>query len=155
MAKPYIKLDWDWRDDSKVMLFEDRHGKAALVDLIQLFCLLAEFGGSLDLNDEATSLRAQKVLRKKPKALEAFIDRVAACGIVSEDGWRGFRRVGSERSVKDAKARQSRRDYALIASEAAAQARREGEGGNVDNTEGSNIVRDLIDVISAQVKTKK
>ena len=36
MAKPYIKLDMDWREDPKVMLFEERYGKAALVDRVAL-----------------------------------------------------------------------------------------------------------------------
>lgn len=123
MAKPYIKLDFDWREDPKVMLFEERHGKASLVDLVQLFCVLGEFGGCIDMNDEASRLRVQKVLGKKGRAVEQFLDRVAGCGLISADGWSGFKRVGSERSVKDGTARTKRRDYALSASAAAAEKR--------------------------------
>ena len=56
MAKPYIKLDMDWREDPKVMLFEERYGKSALVDWVALMCLMGEFGGSFCLDDEATQL---------------------------------------------------------------------------------------------------
>ena len=52
MAKLWMKLDVDWRDDPKVMDYEDRHGKAALVDLIGLFCCLAEFDGMIDLKEQ-------------------------------------------------------------------------------------------------------
>lgn len=121
MAKPYIKLDLDWRDDPKVMLFEERHGKSALVDVVQLFCLMAEFGGSIDMNDEAARLRVQKVLGKRGKSLDQFLARCADCGIVSKEGWDVLKRIGSDRSIKDGMARQKRRDYAIAASEAAAK----------------------------------
>ena len=63
-TKPYIKLDTDWYDDPKVLDFQDRYGKAALVDLIKLFCVLGEFYGTIDLKDNAQKLRLQQVLGK-------------------------------------------------------------------------------------------
>ena len=132
MAKPYIKLDMDWREDPKVMLFEERYGKAALVDWVALMCLMGEFGGSFCLDDEATQLRVQKVLRKKAKATEQFLEKCADCGLIDEVGLYTFRRVGSARSIKDGEARAKRREYAIAASEAAREKRLEdqGEDGN-------------------------
>ena len=123
MAKPYIKLDLDWREDAKVILFESRYKKAALVDLVQLFVLMGEFGGSIDMTDEGARLRVQKVLGKSAAETRRFIARCADCGIVSNDAWEAFQRVGSERSEKDGTARKKRRDYALAASAAAAEKR--------------------------------
>lgn len=143
MAKPYIKLDWDWREDPKVMLFEERYGKPALVDLIQLFCLMSEFAGSIDMADEATQLRVQKVLRKKAHGVEQFIEKCADCGLVSSEAWFSLRRIGSDRSVKDGEARRKRRDYALAASAAASEAaekRRDEEGDDADDSESHGFL---------------
>lgn len=107
MAKPYIKLDMDWREDPKVMLFEERYGKAALVDWVALMCLMGEFGGSFCLDDEATQLRVQKVLRKKAKATEQFLEKCADCGLIDEEGLYTFRRVGSAAPSRTGKREQS------------------------------------------------
>lgn len=130
MAERYwIKLDHHWRDDPKVMMYEAEHGKAALVDVIELFCLMSEFGGSIDLGgDKGARLRLEKSLEKKGAKLDAFIDGVAECGIVSEEWWRRLGVVGSERSVKDAGARQRRREAQACASEAAKAARDSAKG---------------------------
>ena len=64
MARPYIKLDYDWRDDPKVMLYEQRHKKAALVDLVTVFILAADFGGYIDTRNEGHMLKACAALRK-------------------------------------------------------------------------------------------
>ncbi len=122
MAKPYIKLDLDWREDAKVILFEKRYKKAALVDLIQLFVLMSEFGGLIDMEDEATQLRVQKVLGKSAHDVEVFFDRCAACGIIDATLW-SIKHASSERGAKDAEARRNRREYAIAASAAAAEKR--------------------------------
>lgn len=122
-TKPYIKLDVDWYDDPKIDLFQHRHGKAALVDVVKLFCVLGEFYGTVDLKDDEQRLRLQKVVGKKGKALIAFLDKVAACGIINEEAYRGLQRIGSNRSIRDGTSRKSRREYALAASQAAADRR--------------------------------
>ena len=126
-AKPYIKLDCDWYDDPKVLDFEDRFGKSALVDLVKLFCVLGEHYGSIDLKDNGQKIRLQQVLGKKGKALATFLDKVAACGLINGEAYHGIQRIGSERSVRDGTARRNRREYALAASQAAAEKRNEGK----------------------------
>lgn len=124
-TKPYIKLDLDWREDPKVMDYEDRYGKAALVDLVMLFCALGEGGGTIDMKDNGQKLHLQRVVGKKGKPLETWLDRVAECGLIDADAWHAVRRIGSERSIRDGTARQKRRQYAAEASFAAACKRRE------------------------------
>jgi hypothetical protein len=117
---PYIKLDWDWREDPKVMAFEYDNGKAALVDLIELFCLMNEFGGTLDMTDTATRLKTERKLRKYGQALEGFFNKVADAHLIDKDAWYAFQRAGSARSIKDAETRQKRREYAASARDAKA-----------------------------------
>ena len=124
MAGMWMKLDWDWREDSKVMEFEDEHGKAALVDLIQLMCVMSEFYGQLDMKDKGQRLKAQKRMGMCKADLEKFLDQVAECGLISLEAWRIQSVAASERSLKDGKARQSRKDSATRASIAAAEKRR-------------------------------
>jgi hypothetical protein len=115
---PYIKLDWDWREDPKVMAFEADNGKASLVDLVELFCLLNEFGGTLDMNDKPTRLKVEHKLRKKGKAVDNFLNKVAEANLIDHEAWQNLGRAGSNRSLKDAKTRQMRREYAASAREA-------------------------------------
>lgn len=126
MGKPYMKLDFDWYEDSKVLDFQDRFGKAALVDLLILFCVLGEFYGQIDFKDNGQKLRLQKALGKKGKALVTFIDRVADCDLINAEAWKALQRIGSDRSIRDGTARRNRRQYALDASKAAAEKRKEG-----------------------------
>ncbi len=124
MAESYwIKLDHHWREDPKVMLYEAEHGKAALVDVIELFCLLSEFGGSIDLGDKGARLRCEKQLGLKGAKLDRFVDSVAECGIVSAEWWESRGVVGSERSLRDAEKRQRRREAAATATAAAKAAK--------------------------------
>lgn len=123
--KPYIKLDYDWREDPKVMLFEDRYGKASLVDLVTMFILMADAGGSVDLADPGQVLKAKRALGKKSegevaKVAECMVD----CGLASKEGWEAARRVCSARSMRDADTAAKRRESAVAASEAAAAKRR-------------------------------
>ena len=126
-TKPYIKLDTDWYDDPKVLDFQDKYGKAALVDLVKLFCVLGEFYGLIDLKDNGQKIRLQQVLGKKGKALTAFLDKVASCEIIKSEAYKGLRLIGSDRSIRDGTARKNRREYALAASQAAADKRSEGK----------------------------
>ena len=126
-AKPYIKLDTDWYDDPKVLDFQDRYGKAALVDLVKLFCVLGEFYGSIDLKDNGQKIRLQQVIGKKGKALTAFLDKVASCGIINAEAYKALQRISSDRSIRDGTARKNRREYALAASQAAADKRKDGK----------------------------
>lgn len=126
-AKPYIKLDTDWYDDPKVLDFQDRYGKAALVDLVKLFCVLGEFYGSIDLKDNGQKIRLQQVIGKKGKALTSFLDKVASCGIINAEAYKALQRIGSDRSIRDGTARKNRREYALAASQAAADKRKDGK----------------------------
>lgn len=120
----WIKLDWDWRDDPKVMAFEDEHGKAALVDLVQLWCVMGEFYGRLDMADRGQRLKAQRRMGMGGPELEAFLDQVAECGLISPEAW-ACGVASSERAVKDGEKRQRRKDSAIRASQAAAEKRRE------------------------------
>ena len=125
MAGSYwMKLDWDWREDAKVMEFEDEYGKAALVDLIQLWCVMSEFYGELDMNDKGQRLKAQKRMGMSRPELEAFLDQVADCGLISPEAWRVLRKVASERSMKDGASRRTRKEAAIKAGIASGQARR-------------------------------
>lgn len=118
-----MKLDWDWREDPRMMEFEDEFGKAALVDVIELYCLLSEFYGVLDMSDKGQRLKAQRKLGMTKDELDAFLDKVASCGLISKDVWEALGKVSSERSIKDGSARRTRRESASLASEAAARKR--------------------------------
>lgn len=124
MAGLWIKLDWDWREDPNVMEFEDEYGKAALVDVIQLFCVMSEFYGVLDMNDKGQRLKAQRKLGMNEDQLRDFIGCVAECGLVSQEAWDALGKVSSERSMKDGAARKSRKEASMIAAEASAEKRR-------------------------------
>ena len=125
MATGYIKLDWNWQDDPKVALFRKRHGKSALVDLVQIYVLMSESGGRANLNDEATRLRACALLRKRKDAVYSFLDACAECELINVELWQGLQVVTSDRALRDGRARQNRRDIAEAASRAAAEARSE------------------------------
>lgn len=123
MGKPYIKLDLDWHEDPKVLEFQMRYGKAALVDLIDLDCALGEFYGSIDLGDTAQRMKLERYVGKRGKALAKFLDKVASCGLIDAEAYKELRRIGSERSVRDGECRRNRREYALAASDAAKRKR--------------------------------
>lgn len=124
----YIKLDFDWYDDPKILVYEDTFGKESLVDVVKLFCALGEFHGIIDLNEPAQRLHIQKVLGLKGEALDAFLDQCALCEIIRADWYQTMRKIGSDRSLRDGDARKKRRNYAKEASDAAKakrQAKRE------------------------------
>ena len=51
MARMYIKLDHDWLRDPRVRNFRKKAGKPALVDLVQLYILMARNKGRVDIKD--------------------------------------------------------------------------------------------------------
>lgn len=126
----YIKLDFDWFADPKVLVFEDSYGKESVVDVIKLFCALGEFYGRIDLREQAQRLHLQQVLGMKGDSLDGFLEQCAQVGLIRKDWYEGFQVVGSDRSVRDGKAREKRKEYAHEASAAAKakrdQAKREG-----------------------------
>lgn len=125
MAKPYIKLDNDWMRDPKVLAYKAMRGKGRLVDVVLLFNLLGETGGSFSIADKGSLMLAEEMIGKKGKHLASFFDDMAEVGIISKDAWESLGRVGSPRSIKDAEARANRRNYAIEASKAAAEKRSE------------------------------
>lgn len=124
MARNFIKLDWDWREDPKAMDFESRHGKAAMVDWVMLMISMQEIPpleaspGIIDYNDNGQRLKLERNMGKKGKALERFVGWCAECGLVSADEWERFRHIGSSRSVHDAEARARRKEAARVGGEA-------------------------------------
>ena len=124
----WIKLDYDWRDDLKVIAFEQEHGKAALVDVIQLFVLMSRCGGVVDLSDAPTRKLARDLLGKTDKKLDQFVGWCAACGIVDAGLWEACRHATSNRASSDAQRMRNRQDSAEAASRAAAAKRRKGGG---------------------------
>ena len=130
--KPYIKLDFDWREDPKVMLYEDRYGKAALVDLVTMFILMADAGGSVSLDDPGQLLKAKRALGKKRDGdVVKVAEQMVECGLASKEGWESSRRVCSARSMRDAETAAKRRESAVAASEAAAEKRRKSASCNL------------------------
>lgn len=129
MPKPYIKLDYDWREDPKVMVYEQRHKKAALVDLIEVFILMADCGGYLDTNNEGHMLKACKTLGKTPAGVRKILSQMAECDLIRKDGWEKRGIATSDRANRDAVAKDKRRENALAASNAAAEKRRAERGG--------------------------
>lgn len=109
----YIKLDMDWYDDPKVLEFKDLYGKAALVDVVKLFCALGEFFGQIDLNESAQRLHLKKVLSKTDKSLRSFLEKCASVDLIDKEAYEAFGRVGSARSIRDGEARSRRKQRAL------------------------------------------
>jgi hypothetical protein len=97
------------------MMFEAVNGKEALVDLIELFILMNEFGGVLKMDDKATRLKVEYRLHKKGKEVDDFLDKVAEVELIDSEAWINLNSAGSNRSIKDAETRQKRREFAAIA----------------------------------------
>ena len=108
MAGLFIKLDYDWLRDPKVRNFRREGGKAALVDLVQLFILMSRNHGRVDLNDRGQLEDAVDTLGMKEPRMMNFLALAADCGIIDKELWDGARVVSSNRAVKDANIRRSR-----------------------------------------------
>lgn len=131
MAKSrYVRLDLDWREDPKTMLFEELHGKAALADWVSVMCLMAEAGGGFSMAERGMSLRVRKALGMTEARCMKLFDSLAECGLITFSAWKSMRLVTSCRAQEDAERAAKRRTYAANASAAAAAKRREEGGGD-------------------------
>lgn len=128
MAGLYIKLDHDWLRDPKVRNFRKEAGKAALVDLIQLYILMSRGKGRIDMKDYGQRADALDVLGMKESRIENFLDLAADCGVIDAQMWRELRVVTSERAAKDARKVEARREAGRIGGEASGEKRRKSNG---------------------------
>lgn len=121
----WIKLDRDWLQDIKVIDFKRKYGKAALVDVVQLFILMQQYpDGLVDMNAERNVANAELIIGKKGRKLSEFLDRAAGCGLIDAELWDSFRHVTSNRAAKDAMRRTRQRDGGSAGGRKAAESRR-------------------------------
>lgn len=132
----WIKLDYDWMRDEKVIELKARYGRAALVDAVNAFVVMAKCGGICDMARPAHAEWARLYMDKQGKALSAAFDRLAEVGIIDAGLWEGLGHVTSNRALADARAAadedSANRARTRKATEAAAEKRRrqrEAEGG--------------------------
>lgn len=128
----YIRLDLDWREDPKTMLFEERRGKGALADWVSVMCLMAEFGGGFSMAEPGTVLRVRKALGMTEARCRKLFGDLAECGLIIPSAWEGTQLVTSRRAMADAERVAKRRNLAASASAAAAAKRREDGGAAAD-----------------------
>lgn len=111
MAKKYTMLDWDWAESPEFEEMRARYGKRSLVDGIQVLGLMSEFGGFLDTKDPMQFAHATKKLRTNEQGVVEILDRCADVGLIDPDVWRAFGRAGSARALRDARARENRKQW--------------------------------------------
>jgi len=104
-ANWYMQLDFDWASDEKIVNFRAKYGKAALVDVINTFVLMAKCEGLADMNNPAHVEWARQFIGKTGKPLWTIFDRLAEFEIISSEMWASFGHVTSNRAVNDAKRR--------------------------------------------------
>lgn len=124
MAGLYIKLDYDWLRDQKVRNFKKEAGKAALVDLVQLYILMARYKGRADLKDYGCREDAKEILGMNESRMTRFLDLAADCEVISKELWVAEQVVTSNRAVKDASTRAARSDAGRAGGEASGETRR-------------------------------
>ena len=124
MAGLFIKLDYDWLRDPKVRNFRRDGGKAALVDLVQLYILMSRNKGRVDLNDYGQRADALDTLGMKEPRMMNFLGLAADCGIIDKELWESLRVVTSNRAVKDAESRRKRAEAGRGGGVASGAARR-------------------------------
>lgn len=122
----YFKFDTDWMHDPKIIAFKKLHGKAALVDVVNLYCAWgASENGEFSLKDPGNFAVLSSFLGKGKARTIEFLDRCAEVGIIDADAYRAFGRVACRRSIEEAETRARRRIYAKDASDAAKRKRDE------------------------------
>lgn len=121
----WIKLDIDWCSDPKILGFRDQYGKAALVDVVNLFCALSEFEGKIDLSVPSQRLFLERTVGKTGKGIRTFLDRCASADLIKRGCYEAFGLVASERSMRDGVKRKRRREAAVDAGVASGEARRQ------------------------------
>ena len=108
----------------KIIDFRGRYGKAALVDVIQLFILMQQYpDGLVDMTEARNVANAEIIIGKKGHRLFEFLDRAAGCSIIDKELWESFRHVTSNRAAEDAMRRTRQRDGGSAGGKASAKAR--------------------------------
>lgn len=121
----WIKLDSNWLQDIKIIDFRTRYGKAALVDVVQLFILMQQYpDGLVDMTLERNVANAEMIIGKKGARLFEFLDRAAECDIIDAAMWSSMRHVTSNRAAKDAMRRTRQRDGGRAGGRASGETRR-------------------------------
>ena len=121
----WIKLDSNWLQDLKIIDFRSKYGKAALVDVVQLFILMQQYpDGLVDMTQDKNVANAELIIGKKGAKLLQFLDRVAECDIIDARLWRSMRHVTSNRAAKDAMRRTRQRDGGRAGGRASGESRR-------------------------------
>ena len=107
----YAKLDWNWADTPEANLLSKRYGKRALLDWIQLIVGMSEFNGIFVADDEMQMDEMMRLMRKSRQGVLEAVDKCAECGLIDAVAWRTLRRAGSARSLRDARARDGRKEW--------------------------------------------
>ncbi|MBR0403725.1 MAG: DUF4373 domain-containing protein [Eggerthellaceae bacterium] len=124
MARMYIKLDHDWLRDPKVRNFRKKAGKPALVDLVQLYILMARNKGRVDIKDYGQKEDALDVLAMSEKKMMSFLDLVADCEIINAEMWQSLQVITSKRAVDDYELSHTRKDAGVKGGHASGESRR-------------------------------
>lgn len=124
MAGLFIKLDYDWLKDPKVRNFRREGGKAALVDLVQLYILMSRNKGRVDLGDPGQREDAADTLGMKEPRMMNFLGLAADCGIIDKQLYESCRVVTSARAVRDAESRRKRAEAGCAGGRASGESRR-------------------------------
>lgn len=111
MAQNYVKLDWNWADTPEARLLRKLYGKRALVDWIQLMVSMSMFGGTFDSNDVMQMDAVMALMRKSRDGVIEVCGKCAECGLIDAQAWRAFGRAGSARALRDARARDNRKEW--------------------------------------------
>lgn len=79
----YMRLDLDWLQDEKMVLYRQRHGRASPLDALAVFMAVIEGGGRLDMGDALQ--RAFMVSRTgmRGKRLDRVLSGMAEVGLVN------------------------------------------------------------------------
>lgn len=99
----WIKLDYDWMRDEKVIEVAAKYGRGVLVDVVNSFVLMSKCGGLADMAKPAHVEWAKWYMGKRSvKALYATFDKLAEFGIIDRVLWDNFGHVTSNRAAADA-----------------------------------------------------
>lgn len=125
----WIKLDYNWMMDEKMVNLRSKYGKAILVDAVNTFVLMAKCGGMADMGKPAHAEWARIYLGKTGKALTATFDKLAECDVIDGSLWHALGHVTSRRAADDAKAVAEKRQSNVNRTEKARQAAKLARAG--------------------------
>ena len=125
MAKKayFIKLDHDWMKDKKVRNIGHLGGKAALLNVVQLFIVLSRNSGRLDWNDFGERADAVDFMNMSEKKLESFLDLAAECELIDPELWQQLRVATSQRARDDSDLSSKRSEAGRAGGEASGKAK--------------------------------